>query len=368
MIGDGDRISDPIEFGNLVISDRARASTSRVPNASHVSSGHAQPDGSTERSTGQRCPWLPVSLSLAGVACLVVGGGRVAARKAESLYRCGAILTVVAPTTVEQMNRLVQNSVEAAGRDDAAQDSTAQNSASRDNATNSTAIHDAFSRTSKTAPRRAITLEQREYEAGEAARYRLAIAATGNRGIDRLVAEDATQAGALVNVADDAKPSNMLFPAVCRDGPVSVAVSTEGASPALASWLRNELQRSLPDGLGILAKLLEEARNALHAAGLSTERIDWHDLIDGRTSGSPGLLAVLNTPSSAGDVPPTAGEAPAGVPSGTLSTVATTPPSATSTPPIPESTPAICNDSQAQDRIEEARSYISDYIAAHSQS
>ncbi len=300
----------------------------------------------------------------------MVGGGKVAARKAGSLYRCGAVLTVVAPATVEQLDSLVRYSMELgvsgednAGRDNAIQDGTGKDSiarngpvsgpgpaaatmpqpvqddATRDGPASDPGVaqasapvpwsHDPPRKTSEPVFHQAIKLERREYQAGEAARYKLVVAATGNSDIDRLVAQDAAQAGALVNVADDARPSNMLFPAVCRDGPVSVSVSTEGASPALASWLRNELQRILPDGLSILAGLLEEARCALHAANLSTEGIDWHDLIDGRKSGSPGLLALLNAPSS-------------GV-----------------------AAPDAYANSLERSRTEEARSYISNYIAGH---
>ncbi len=300
----------------------------------------------------------------------MVGGGKVAARKVGSLYRCGAALTVVAPATVEQLDSLVQHSIKlgVAGEDNAArgnamQDGSGKDSIARDSPDSSpgsaaatmpqpvqynaarngpaadqgvtqasvlaTWVHGADRQTGEPVFHQAIRLERREYQAGEAAGYKLVIAATGNSDVDRLVAQDAAQAGALINVADDARPSNMLFPAVYSDVPVSVSVSTEGASPALASWLRNELQRVLPDGLGMLARLLEEARCALHAANLSTEGIDWHDLIDGRKSGSPGLLTLLNAPSSGA------------------------------------ATPDACADSLKRSRAEEARSYISNYIAGH---
>jgi siroheme synthase-like protein len=68
---------------------------------------------------------------------------------------------------------------------------------------------------------------------------------------------------------------------VHRDGPVSVAVSTGGTSPALAAWLRARLAATGGAGLGELAEMLGLARQRLHDAGRSTERVDWAALLDG---------------------------------------------------------------------------------------
>jgi uroporphyrin-III C-methyltransferase/precorrin-2 dehydrogenase/sirohydrochlorin ferrochelatase len=68
---------------------------------------------------------------------------------------------------------------------------------------------------------------------------------------------------------------------VHRDGPVSVAVSTGGTSPALARWLRARLAESTGPGVGELADLLGLARRRLHDARRSTETVDWIALLDG---------------------------------------------------------------------------------------
>ncbi len=200
-------------------------------------------------------PWLPVSISLAGCKCLVVGAGPIATRKASLLYNCGAAVTVVAPDLCKQMDKLVKGEVTSTGQHQ-----------EKNPILDRTFIP--------------ITFEQRKYRPGEASGYQLVIAATGNHEVDYKVANDALASGALINVADDARPSNILFPAVYRDGHVSVSVSTEGASPALASWLRNYIQRKLPPYLGVLAELLSQARRDLHDAHQSTEGIKWHDMID----------------------------------------------------------------------------------------
>jgi siroheme synthase-like protein len=164
----------------------------------------------------------------------VVGGGPVAARKASGLLDCGAVVTVVAPDVCDDMARL--------------------------------------------AP---LTVARRPYVAGEAAGYRLVVTATGIAAIDGAVYADAEAAGVWVNSADDPDHCTVVLPAVTRDGPVTVAVSTGGSSPALASWLRSRIADILGPGLGPLASLLDDARRRVHARGASTETVDWSGLLDG---------------------------------------------------------------------------------------
>jgi precorrin-2 dehydrogenase / sirohydrochlorin ferrochelatase len=191
---------------------------------------------------GRSGDYYPVSLDVAGRSCLVVGGGPVAARKAAGLMACGALVTVVATDIGEEMADL------------------------------SPAL-----------------VERRPYATGEAALYRLVVTATGVTAVDAAVAADAEAAGVWVNSADDAANSSFILPSVHRDGRVSIAVSTGGASPALASWLRARLAAGAGVGVGVgvgaglgqLADLLAEARARLHDAGISTETVDWRALLDG---------------------------------------------------------------------------------------
>ena len=185
------------------------------------------------------CAHYPISLVVAGRPCLVVGGGTIAARKAEGLARSGAEVTVVAPE--------VDASIEALP----------------------------------------VLIERRPYRVGEAANYRLVITATGVPEVDAAVADDAEGAGVWVNSADDAAHCTFLLPAIHRDGPVTVAVSTGGASPALASWLRGRLAEACGGGLGSLAGLLDDARGALQEAGRATGSVNWQELLDGPL---PGLV------------------------------------------------------------------------------
>jgi siroheme synthase-like protein len=184
---------------------------------------------------------FPVALRVAGRRCLVVGGGPVAARKTEALLACDAVVDVVAPDVIP-------------------------------------AIADSAARVSL-----------RPYRPGEAAGYRLVLTATGVPAVDHQVAQDAEAAGVWVNSADDAANCSFLLPAVRRQGPITVAVSTAGSSPALAGWLRDRIGGALPPATDRLAALLAEARQALHDAGRTTGSGPWRALLDGPV---PGLVTA----------------------------------------------------------------------------
>ena len=175
--------------------------------------------------TGAR--YYPVSLDVAGRSCLVVGGGAVAARKARGLLELGAAVTVIAPAVAPAMGDLAPSL-------------------------------------------RAV--ETRPYRSGDAAGFRLVITATGDPRVDAAVYADAEAAGVWVNSADDPAHSSFILPSVHRDGTVTVAVSTGGASPALAVWLRSRIAgEPVVDGAGTLAALLGEARRRLRSSGRPTD-------------------------------------------------------------------------------------------------
>jgi siroheme synthase-like protein len=181
--------------------------------------------------------YYPVSLLVAGQPCLVVGGGPVASRKIEGLARAGAKVTVVAPKVERDVERIADDLD--------------------------------------------VAIERRVYRRGEAAAYRLVITATGIPELDALVAADADGAGVWVNSADDPAHCTFLLPAVHRDDPVTVAVSTGGASPALATWLRSQIAAALGEGLGNLAGVIADVRRTVQESGRRTDSIDWHTILAG---------------------------------------------------------------------------------------
>ena len=112
------------------------------------------------------------------------------------------------------------------------------------------------------------------YRRGEASRYWLVITAA-DPDENAAVFQDAETAGVWCNAVDDPEHCSVLFPAVVRRGPVTVAVSTGGSSPALASWLRRELEGHVRPELADVALRLAEERRRIHAAGGTTEGLDW---------------------------------------------------------------------------------------------
>jgi siroheme synthase-like protein len=176
-------------------------------------------------------PPYPVNLVVAGRRCLVVGGGRVALQKVRGLADAGAEVTVVAPEVEAAIEPLA-------------------------------------------------AVERRPYRRGEVAGYRLAIAATGDPGVNQQVYDDGEAAGVWVNSADDPERCSVTLPAQLRRGRLTVTVSTAGHSPAVASWLRDRLGEELGPEYDVLIGLLSEVRNEVRAHGRSTEGLDWRRALD----------------------------------------------------------------------------------------
>jgi len=175
----------------------------------------------------------PVYLDLQGVPVLVVGAGPIAARKVEGLVAAGAAVTVVATEVSPSLDR---SSV--------------------------------------------VEVRERPFEAGDLAGMRLVITATGRADVDAAVAGAATAAGIWANAADQPDDCSFILPAIARNGPLAVAVSTGGASPALARRLRDHAGALLTGEVIALAADLQARRAAVRASGGSTEDVDWSGLID----------------------------------------------------------------------------------------
>jgi precorrin-2 dehydrogenase/sirohydrochlorin ferrochelatase len=155
-------------------------------------------------------------IDLAGRPVLVVGGGPVAFEKIETLLAARASIRVVAPEICAEVKALVDSGT--------------------------------------------VGWEQKAYETSDLEGVFLAVAATGDTEVSRAVHDDAEAHSMLVNVADVQHLCNFILPAVHRSGPLAVAVSTGGASPALAQRLRSEIGALVDDSYARLARLLAELR------------------------------------------------------------------------------------------------------------
>jgi siroheme synthase-like protein len=174
----------------------------------------------------------PIVLDLTDVPVLLVGGGDVALRKAKGLVAAGAVVTVVAPEVDDELAAAVA------------------------------AVH------------------RRPYAAADVTGHRLVLTATDDPEVNGRVAGDAQAAGVWVNSADDPERCTFILPAVVREGRVLAAVTTGGSSPALASHLRDEIAATvIRPGVDEAAADLADQRAAVHAAGASTEDVDWGERV-----------------------------------------------------------------------------------------
>ena len=161
-------------------------------------------------------PFYIACLRLSGRRSVVIGGGEVGFEKVEGLLACDADVTVIAP---EVHPELVQLALEGS-----------------------------------------IRWERREYETGDLEGALIAIAATDDTDLNIRVFEEAEARAMLVNVVDVPPLCNFILPAIVRTGPLAVAISTAGASPALAKRMKQEIGEMFGQPYANLAVLLNEVR------------------------------------------------------------------------------------------------------------
>jgi len=178
----------------------------------------------------------PVNLIVRGRRCVVVGAGRIAARKIEALLAAGADVHVVAPKLGDDVAALLE-----AGR---------------------------------------VTVDEREFVPGDLDGAWLATTATDEPEVNRAVFEAGESRGVWVNSADDPANCSFTLMSVARRGDVVVTIGTGGRSPALAAWLKQRTQAELGPEYETLVTLLSEAREELRASGRSTEDADWNRALD----------------------------------------------------------------------------------------
>lgn len=193
-------------------------------------------------------PFYIACLKLTGRRCVVVGGGEVGLEKVEGLLACDGEVTLIAP---------------------AAEPALAQYAAEG-----------------------SITWERRAYAgASDLEGTFMAIAATDDTDVNIAVYEDAERRAMLVNVVDVPPLCNFILPAIVRVSPLAIAISTAGASPALAKRMKREIEAQFGRPYAELAVLLNEARGWAKAT-LPTYR-DRKEFFEGIVNGDPDPIALL---------------------------------------------------------------------------
>jgi precorrin-2 dehydrogenase / sirohydrochlorin ferrochelatase len=162
-------------------------------------------------------PFYIACLKLTGRRCLVIGGGDVGLEKVEGLLACDAQVTLIAPSAIEPLQDLAREG--------------------------------------------SIRWERREYGGpADLEGVFIVIASTGDTDVNIGVYEDAERRAMLVNVVDVPPLCNFILPAIIRTGPLAIAISTAGASPALAKRIRNEIADEYGEPYARLAIMLNEVR------------------------------------------------------------------------------------------------------------
>ena len=187
----------------------------------------------------------PVNLLVAGRRCVVVGAGRIAARKIEALLDAGAEVHVVAPELGDAVRAWAD-----AGR---------------------------------------VTVSERTFAPADLDGAWLATAATPDPAVNQAVFDAGEGRHMWVNAADDPEHCSFTLMSVIRRGDLVITIGTGGRSPALAAHLKQRLGDDVGPEYGTLLDLLSEAREAMRAAGRSSEDADWQRALDS------GMLDLIRT-------------------------------------------------------------------------
>jgi siroheme synthase-like protein len=192
-------------------------------------------------------PFYIACLRLSGRRCVVVGGGAVGLEKVEGLLACGADVTLVAPEAEPALAEYARDG--------------------------------------------SIAWQRREYRPGDLDGAFVVIASTDDTEVNIAVFEDAERRAMLVNVVDVPPLCNFILPAIVRNGPLAIAISTAGASPALAKRMRDEIADSFGEPYARLAVLLNEARGWAKA-NLATYQ-ERKAFFEGIVNGEPDPVDLL---------------------------------------------------------------------------
>jgi precorrin-2 dehydrogenase / sirohydrochlorin ferrochelatase len=192
-------------------------------------------------------PFYIACLRLSGRRCVVVGGGDVGLEKVEGLLACDGSVTLIAPDATPELREL--------------------------------------------AAEGSIEWIEREYETGDLEATFIAIAATNDTDVNIRVYEDAERRAMLVNVVDVPPLCNFILPAIVRTGPLAIAISTAGASPALAKRIKSEISASFGEPYARLAELLNEVRG--WAKGTLPTYQDRKQFFESIVNGEPDPVELL---------------------------------------------------------------------------
>ncbi|MDB3972676.1 siroheme synthase CysG [Gammaproteobacteria bacterium] len=186
--------------------------------------------------------YFPFFMELSKQSILLIGGGEVAERKLDLLLKANASVTIVSPEFTSYIEELFVNK-------------------------NINPVKDYYNIKYLTS-----------------ASFAFVIAATNDESLNEQIAKDANDNKILVNVVDKPKICDFIFPSILERGPITVAVSTGGASPVLARMLRTKLETMIPGAYGRLAKIVSENRIPVRKKLVNSKSngIFWEQMLNGK--------------------------------------------------------------------------------------
>jgi len=200
-------------------------------------------------------PFYIACLKLTGRRCLVVGGGEIGLEKVDGLLACDGQVTVIAPEAEPALAEYAREG--------------------------------------------SIDWERRVYAGAEDLEgVFMAIAATNDTDVNIAVYDDAERRAMLVNVVDVPPLCNFILPAIVRTGPLAIAISTAGASPALAKRIKRQIAEEYGEPYARLAVLLNEVRG--WAKGTLPTYQDRKEFFEGIVNGDPDPVELLRGGGSGG--------------------------------------------------------------------
>jgi precorrin-2 dehydrogenase/sirohydrochlorin ferrochelatase len=194
-------------------------------------------------------PFYIACLKLAGRRCVVVGGGDIGLEKVEGLLPCDADVVLVAPDAIDELRAL--------------------------------------------AGEGSIAWERRDYEPADLEGTFMVIACTNDTEVNIRVFDDAERRAMLVNIVDVPPLCNFILPAIVRTGPLAIAISTAGASPALAKRMKREVAALFGEEYARLAIMLNDARG--WAKGTLPTYQDRKAFFESIVNGEPDPVALLRS-------------------------------------------------------------------------
>jgi precorrin-2 dehydrogenase / sirohydrochlorin ferrochelatase len=193
-------------------------------------------------------PFYIACLKLSGRLCVVVGGGEIGLEKVEGLLACGGRVRLISPEAIPALEEL--------------------------------------------AAEGSIEWERREYGGPEDLEgVFIVVASTDDTDVNIRIYDDAERRAMLVNIVDVPPLCNFILPAIVRTGPLAIAISTAGASPALAKRIKREIADTYGEAHARMAVLLNEARGWAKQT-LPTYQ-DRKAFFEGIVNGDPDPIALL---------------------------------------------------------------------------